>query len=114
MIKMPAMRWAVVLVAATTLACGGSGDGSPTGTGQPTPVLTSLTLSLAPTTLQVGQTATATVAGRDQFGASITTGNVTWSSSASAVATVSASGTVTAIGAGQATITAAAGSITAS
>lgn len=100
------------LLAAASIACGGGGDSSPT-TPNP-PVLTTLSVSLAPTTIQVGQTATATAAGRDQFGASIATGTVTWSSSSPQVATVSASGNVVGVGAGQSTITATAGGLTAS
>ena len=100
-----------MLLAAASIACGG-GDSSPT---PPNPaVLTTLSVSLAPTTIQVGQTATATAAGRDQFGASIATGTVAWSSSAPPVATVSASGNVLGVGAGQSTITATAGGLTAS
>lgn len=104
---------AAMLLAAASIACGGGGrDTTPTIPNPP--VLTTLSVSLAPTTIQVGQTATATAAGRDQFGASIATGTVAWSSSAPQVATVSASGNVLGVGAGQSTITATAGGLTAS
>lgn len=99
-----------VLVAAVSFACSG-GDSSPT---TPTPVLTTLTVSLLPTNIQVGQTATATAAGRDQFGGSIATGPVTWSSSSPQVATVDAFGDVVGVAPGQSTITATAGSLAAS
>lgn len=91
---------AAMLLAAASIACGGAGgDAAPT-TPNP-PVLTTLSVSLAPTTIQVGQTATATAAGRDQFGASIATGTVTWVSSSPQVATVTASGAVLGVAAGQ-------------
>lgn len=100
------------LLAAASIACGGGGgDNAPT-TPNP-PVLTTLSVSLAPTTIQVGQTATATAAGRDQFGGSIATGTVTWSSSSPQVATVSASGNVLGVAVGQSTITATAGALAA-
>jgi M6 family metalloprotease-like protein len=105
----------VALLAAGSFACGGGGDSSPTTPNpQSTPVLTTLSVSLAPSTIQVGQTATATAAGRDQFGASIATGTVTWSSSSPQVATVNESGSVIGVSAGQSTITAAVGGLTAS
>jgi M6 family metalloprotease-like protein len=94
------------------LGCGrGSSSGSPTGTN--TPVLTTLSLSLDPTSIQVGQTSTATVAGRDQFGASIATGTAIWSSSSQQIATVTAAGIVRGVSIGQATIAAAIGTVTA-
>ncbi len=101
------------LLVATSIACGGGGGDIAPTTPNP-PVLTTLSVSLAPTTIQVGQTATATAAGRDQFGASIATGTVSWSSSAPQVATVSALGNVLGVSAGQSTITATAGGLTAS
>jgi len=104
---------AAMLLAAAIIACGGGGGDSAPTTPNP-PVLTTLSVSLAPTTIQVGQTATATAAGRDQFGASIATGTVSWSSSSPQVATVTASGSVLGVAAGQSTITATAGSLTAS
>jgi hypothetical protein len=83
---------------AAIIACGGGGGDSAPTTPNPT-VLTTLSVSLAPATIQVGQTATA--AGRDQFGASIATGTVTWVSSSPQVATVTASGAVLGVAAGQ-------------
>lgn len=100
------------------ISCGGDGGkvSTPTGTVPPpptpvapTPVLTTVTVSLSAGTLTLGQTASATASGADQNGAPISLGTVTWISSATAVATVSASGAVTAVGAGQAQIIAAAG-----
>ncbi|HEY5489595.1 MAG TPA: Ig-like domain-containing protein [Gemmatimonadaceae bacterium] len=77
----------------------------------PVPVLTTINVSLSAMSLQVGQTATASATGEDQNGASIATGAVTWSSSATAVATISAGGAITVVGAGQTQITATVGSL---
>ena len=57
----------------------------------------------------LGQTVTLTAPGRDQNGAVMTGVPVSWTTSDAGVATVSASGVVTAAGKGAATITAAAG-----
>jgi M6 family metalloprotease-like protein len=78
------------------------------------PVLTTVNVLLAPTAIQVGQTATAIASGRDQFGATIAAGAIAWSSSATQVATISASGSIQGITPGQATILATAGAITGS
>lgn len=90
--------------------CSG-GDGAAPA---PTPVLTALIVSLTPASIVVGQTSTATATGRDQFGAAISTGAITWSSSASQVATISTSGTVQGVAPGQATLVASAGAVTGS
>lgn len=82
-------------------------------TAPPAPVLTTLTVSLGNPTIQVGQTTTATAAGRDQFGAQIATGAITWTSSSPQIATISSSGAVLGVSAGQSTITAAAGGLSA-
>lgn len=103
-----AAAWLALLTLALA-ACGGGGGDTPSGPSQPTPVLTTLTVSLAVTTLEVGQATSATVAGRDQNGASIATGAVTWSSSATSVATVNESGAITTLAPGQTLITASAG-----
>jgi M6 family metalloprotease-like protein len=113
-VKKPAFQ-ALTLASffAITAGCSGGESGAPAAP-PPAPVLTTLTVSLVPTTIQVGQTATATAAGRDQFGAAIASGTITWSSSAPQIATVNPSGTVTAVAAGQSTITATAGAVTGS
>ncbi|MGH7696977.1 MAG: Ig-like domain-containing protein, partial [Gemmatimonadaceae bacterium] len=105
---------AAAFVAAVTFACGGGSDSAPTTPTTPNaPILTTLSVSIAPTTIQVGQSATATAAGRDQFGATIATGTVSWSSSAPQIATISEAGSVLGVSAGQSTITATAGRVTA-
>ena len=73
-----------------------------------------MSVSLAPAAIQVGQTATALATGRDQFGATIATGAVTWSSSSPQFATINASGNVQGVAPGQTTIVATAGAVTGS
>lgn len=101
----------VLLTAA--LGCG-SGGGTNGGTGPtpptpPTPVLTTISVALSVAQIQVGQTATATASGLDQNGAPISTGTVTWSSSNTNVATITAAGAITAVGPGTTQIIATAG-----
>lgn len=102
--KMLVFALLVVLIT----ACGGE------STSPPTPRLTTLTVAVAAPSIVAGSTTTASVSGRDQQGQPIATGPVTWTSSNSAVATVDGSGTVTGVAAGNATLTAAAGGISAS
>jgi M6 family metalloprotease-like protein len=90
----------------------GCGGDSPSDTVDDVPVLTTLTVTLSAATINVGGTATATAAGKDQFGATIGTGTIAWSSSATGVATVSNAGAVKGVAAGQAAITASAGGVT--
>ena len=92
------------------LSCGGGGDKAPTAPPAPVMVLTTVTVSLSATTIQVGQAAVANATGADQNGGAISTGAVTWSSSSPAVATISANGAISALTAGQTAITASAGS----
>ena len=92
------------------VGCSGGENTAPA----PTPVLSALTVSITPTAIQVGQTATAAATGRDQFGAPIAAGTISWSSSASQIATISASGSVQGIAPGQATLVASAGAVTGS
>ena len=76
-------------------------------------VLTTLSVSLPAPTVVVGNTATATATGVDQFGASIATGTVTWSTGDAAVATVNGNGVVMGVGLGQTQVVATAGGKTA-
>lgn len=71
---------------------------------------TTVTVSLGSTSLQAGQTTQASAVQRDQNGNQVGEPVFIWSSSNTAVATVSSSGLVTAVGIGSATITALAGS----
>lgn len=90
---------------AVVTATAGGKSGQAVVTVLATPVLTALTVSIAPFAIQVGQTAQASVVGTDQFGAPIAVGAVIWSSSSGA-ASVSATGVVIGLTAGSATITA--------
>ena len=66
------------------------------------------TVSVSPgsVTLDIGRTASLSATAKDAAGATLSGRTVAWRSSAASVATVSSSGTVTAVGAGTATITA--------
>jgi hypothetical protein len=70
--------------------------------------ISSVTVSLVPTSVIVGDSATATAVLRDSRGR-IVNGTVTWSTSASSVATVSPSGVVRGVTSGMASISAAGG-----
>jgi hypothetical protein len=73
-------------------------------TAPPTPVLTSLLVNVSPAAIAVGQSAQATVSGRDQVGASISTGTISWSSTPGV--SIAASGVISGVAAGSATVTA--------
>ncbi len=99
-------RWTIsslaVLVAAITTACGSSSSGGDT-TPPPAAVAT-VTVTVARPSIITGQSTTATAVLRDA-GTNVLVGRaITWSSSAPAVATVSAGGAVTAVAAGSANI----------
>lgn len=85
---------------------GGSKDSTPTVPGTPTPVLTTVVVSLSASSIPAGQTVMATASGLDQNGQAIAVGSVTWSTGSSSVATVSSAGMVTTIAAGPVTIAA--------
>lgn len=97
--RRPLLVVAVVLLA----ACGGDKATAPA------PVLTTLSVSLTPATVQAGQAASASAAGLDQHGSPIATGTVVWSSGTPSVATINASGVIVTLAAGQTQITASAG-----
>jgi hypothetical protein len=101
-----------MIMAVAVAACGGSSSETTTPITPPA-VLTSISVSLSTASLQVGQSATASAAGLDQNGSAIAVGAVTWTSSNLAVASVTSDGTIAALSAGQATITATAGGKTA-
>lgn len=104
---------APILAAALLTSCSGGGDKgvtNPNGGGIP-PFLTSITISGSSST-NVGGTLQLTAAPKDQTGAAINAA-VVWTTSSAFVATVNSSGLVTGVAAGQATITATSGAITA-
>jgi uncharacterized protein YjdB len=68
--------------------------------------VSSVDVALASTSIQVGQTSQATATPKDGSGSPVAGRQVTWSSSDPSVATVNASGLVTGVAAGNATITA--------
>jgi uncharacterized protein YjdB len=80
-------------------------SGSSTITVTPVPVA-AVSVSPATTTLSVSQTVQLQAAARDASGASLTGRPVSWSSNAPAIATISTTGLVTAVGPGSATLTA--------
>ena len=89
------------LIALAITSCGGSGD----STGPPPPAAVASVVLTPPTnTLTVGQTVQLSAATKDASGNVLTGHTISWSSSSTAIATVSSSGLVTAISAGPATI----------
>jgi plastocyanin len=99
-----------LLIAAIGGGCGGGDSGSGTGPGPTTPVLTTLEVTPATATLFTvapGNTAALAVVAKDQAGNAMTgVGAPTFSSDNAAVASVSDDGTITALAAGTAQITA--------
>ena len=79
---------------------------SATTSGTPTPTPTTVVVAPASVTLAAGASQSLTATVKDQNGAVMSGQVVTWSSSSSSVATVSASGVVSGVNAGSATITA--------
>jgi len=97
---------AVLLLAACESPTTGKLHGAPS-------FATSITLSATSLSFaSLGQTQQLTATVKDQNGATMSGAGVTWATSASAVATVSATGLVTSIADGTATITATNGSLT--
>ncbi len=96
-----------MLMMAVMTACGGGGaDGPMAPPAPPAPVLSTVTVTIAPTTIQLGQSASAQAELRTLAGAVLTGRAVSWSSSAPTVASVDASGVIASVSVGSATITA--------
>jgi plastocyanin len=112
MLKMhsPVMRWpAATLVLVSALACGGGGDG-----GTPPVTVASVVITapaLAPSFQTLGRTLQFTAEARDAAGAVIPGAPITWSSSLTSVATVSAAGVLTVAGNGTTAVRAASGGV---
>jgi len=98
---------AFAAVGATLSACGGNPDNprQPTANNPPIPVA-SVTVSPGDLSILVGETQPLTATTRDQAGNALVGRTVSWTTSAPAVATVTAGGSVTGVGSGSATITA--------
>ena len=84
----------------------GCGGGGPTGPVTSAHVLSAVLVSLSSATITVGQTTTASAEGLDERGAAIGIGAPAWSTSSPVIATVNASGIVSAVAPGQTMITA--------
>ena len=103
--------WTVLAGVAVAAACGGGDSGGPTA--PPTvdpPRATTVMVSPATAELDVGETVQLTAVVRDQNSNVMAGASVTWMSGANSVATVNASGLVTGVAGGTATITARSGS----
>jgi uncharacterized protein YjdB len=96
---------AVAAGSATLTATSEGKNGTASVTVNPVPVA-SVTVSPAANSLVIGQTAQMSASTKDSAGNVLTGRTITWASSSTTVATVSASGLVTAKAAGSATITA--------
>jgi len=95
---MPSHARTAIALCVAALGCGGGG-----GVAGPPPVAT-LSVTLAQTSVVIGETTTATATPRDAGGTVLTGRAITWSSDNTAVATVSATGLVTAVSTGAARI----------
>jgi hypothetical protein len=104
---------AIALAMIGVLSCSDRGSVAPddigTGVGGIDALITSVSVSLASSSIAVGDSTRATATLRDRSGSQVT-GTVKWSSSNSAIATVSSSGLVRGVSAGTASIVASHGS----
>ena len=110
---MPLFRRSSALLIATLVAplsaCGGGGD--PKVPTAPTPSVATVTVTAGTSTLTVGQSTQLVASAATAGGEAVSTATVTWQSQAPAVATVDATGKVTAEGPGTAVIAARAGTV---
>jgi len=114
-IRMNSTR-AVALIASLSVtllvsACGGGDSGGSTPPPTQTPTIIRVDVSAPSGTIGTQQTVQASATARLSDGSSNSSPNAVWSTSAAAVATVSASGLVTGVSAGSATITATVGNV---
>ncbi|HEY0928588.1 MAG TPA: Ig-like domain-containing protein [Gemmatimonas sp.] len=96
------LRSALAMAMVAMAACGG--DDNPTG--NPTEVVASVAITPTTASVVVGATTTLTAVARDAQNNTLTGRTITYASSAATIATVSATGVVTGVAAGSATITA--------
>ena len=97
------MRRLLCLVLLATACAGGAKD---SGTGPQVTPVAQVVVASASSSLLVGQTTSATATTMSATGTVLTGRTITWSSGSPTVATVTSTGTVTAVGAGPAIITA--------
>lgn len=90
-----------MLALVTAAGCGGGGSTGPATPSSAAPVLTTVVVELPAITIQVGATVSAVATGLDQFGMPIASALPTWSTGTPSVATISATGVVTAHSSGQ-------------
>ena len=95
-----------VALAAVVIACGGSTETTTPPVVKNTPVVTMVSIAFGEGELEIGSTLPATLDVRDQGGLALIGRTATWTSSAPAIASVDAAGTVTGVAVGTATITA--------
>jgi M6 family metalloprotease-like protein len=100
-------RATAVLIAVLAVSCGDPTN--PSDNPNNTPAVASVTVTGTAAQLTVGETAQLTAAALDANGAAVSGQTFAWTSSSSAIATVSATGLVTAVSAGDFQITATAG-----
>jgi len=93
---------ALIMMAAAIVAVACGGDDTPTGTA----AVVAVTVSAPSAAIFVGATSQLTATAKDASGNAVSGAAVTWTSSSDAIATVSASGLVTGVAPGTATITA--------
>ncbi|WP_310572448.1 Ig-like domain-containing protein [Gemmatimonas sp.] len=100
---MQRVAYAVLMMVVMT-ACGGGGTDGPVA--PPAPVLSTVSVSISPSTIQLGQSASATAELRTSAGAVLTDRAVSWSSATPSVASVDANGVITSVAVGTSTISA--------
>ncbi|MEQ1693420.1 MAG: Ig-like domain-containing protein [Gemmatimonas sp.] len=102
--------WVLVMIGLSLqVSCGRGPATTPTAPDEqiePLPELTSMTVTVTPVSLQVGQSAAARVDAIDQKGRVMTVGITAWTSSQPLIATISADGIITARTSGSTTVSA--------
>jgi len=101
----------LVLIVSSFAGCGGGPTSSSDTPLSSAPSIHSITLTPSAASVQTGFMQKFTAAAKDQYGNSITSGPLTFSSSDTAIATIDANGLATGVSAGSATITATADGI---
>jgi len=104
--KRIAGRWAWLFLLPQLAVCSAGGT-SVTTEPPPTPVVTTVGVLPATTSIQVGTTQSLAATVKDQFGEVMTGQSVTWSTNNASAASVDGAGVVTGVAAGSATISAA-------